>query len=111
MIGEVNKIPKLKTINGNSIYGSGDIEVGTSSVHTLCALEAFSAKGEKTVDVEGVTENSNVILDLVVSNESEVTAAYTAWSHIYRAVAGNGTITFYSNAATSTAVLVQVIII
>lgn len=79
-----------------------------SQTYTTCTLPVFSAAGSQNVAITGVTADSHPTLDVYISSTSDVSACNEAWSHIYRADSYAGGITFYSDAATSTALTIMV---
>ena len=87
--------------------GAWSTPVATST-YTTCTLPMFTAAGSTAVTVSGVTASSNPVLDVYIDTSSNVSAYVEAWSHIYRADTSANTITFYSDAATSTALTIMV---
>ena len=84
------------------------ITASAATKYTTCTLPVFTAAGSKAVTVSGVTANSNPVLDVYIDTATNVAAYTEAWSHIYRADTSANTITFYSDAATSTQLTVMV---
>lgn len=128
--GSSNKIPtvtidsygRVTSASENTIsipsYNSGPgISIANDTIsetYTTCTLPTFSAAGFQNVTVPGITGDSHPVLDVYITNASDVAACNEAWSHIYRADSygpdseGNGGITFYSDAATSSALTIMI---
>lgn len=101
----------IKTINGNSILGSGDLAIsggGGASVTTASVTIAASdwSNNTCTKSVSGVTASNNVLVTYAPASK----AAYTA-ADIYCTAQGSGTLTFACSTAPTAAVTVNVLII
>ena len=90
------------SINGTSY------DLIAKTTFTTCTLPTFSAAGSKTIECVGVTSDSHPTLDVYIDAAANVDACRDAWSHIYKVISGNGTLIFYSNDATSTALTILV---
>lgn len=75
---------------GGTITGSGTL----NETFTTITLSTFTGAGSKSVNCTGVTADSHPVLDVYVDAAANAAAIYEAWSHIYRADSGAGTITF-----------------
>jgi len=111
---ELVKIPKLKTINDVSLFGIGNIEIkggGSASVqYATCVLDAFQSATYKDVAIEGITENSTPVLDIIVDDQDNINRIYKSWSCIYKATTHDGYIRFYSSSATEIPLNVQILV-
>ena len=108
--GSATAVPKITVDATGHVTGVTNTTITASAAtkYTTCTLPVFTAAGSKAVTVSGVTANSNPVLDVYIDTAANVAAYTEAWSHIYRADTSANTITFYSDAATSTALTVMV---
>ena len=71
-----------------------------------------SAPYSQVVNISGVLSTDSPIIDMVNSGTYDTdTSLNYEWSKVYRAVAGNGIITFYSRETTSTAIPIQIVVV
>lgn len=106
--GSSTAIPVITVNDTGHITDISTSTVNSSTKFTTCTLPIFSAAGSQAVTVSGVTANSHPVLDVYIDTAAHATAYTEAWSHIYKADTSANTITFYSDAATSTALTVMV---
>ena len=112
----VDSYGRVTAASGNSIsipsYSAGaglSLSSNTfSETYTTCTLPKFGSATSQNVAISGVTANSHPVLDVYIDATGNVSACNEAWSHIYKADSYNGGITFYSDAATSTALTIMV---
>ena len=97
----------IKTVNGESILGSGDLTVGGATYSTTTATIATSAWSgtTATVNVTGVTASNDVIV-------APAPASISAWASagIYCSAQGAGTLTFVCSTAPSESVTANVMV-
>ena len=108
--GSATAVPKITVDATGHVTGVTNTTITASAAtkYTTCTLPVFTAAGSKAVTVSGVTANSNPVVDVYIDTAANVATYTEAWSHIYRADTSANTITFYSDAATSTALTVMV---
>lgn len=108
--GSATSVPVFSVNATGHVTGVTDttISVTTATKYTTCTLPIFTAAGSKAVTVSGVTASSNPVLDVYIDTVANISSYTEAWSHIYKADTSADTITFYSDAATSTALTVMV---
>lgn len=95
----------LKTINWNSIVGTGDITVSSSTTITVTLTSAWWSSNSQTVSATGVTASNTVI----VSPSPDDIADY-ADCGVYCSAQGSGTLTFGCDTAPSGDIVVNVLI-
>ena len=98
----------IKTINGDSILGSGDLTVGGGATYSTVAVSIPTSAWSgttATVNVTGVTASNDVIV-------APAPASTTAWASagIYCSAQGAGTLTFTCSTAPSEAVTANVMV-
>ena len=100
----------IKTINGNSILGSGDLAISGGGVSVTTASVTIAASDWSsntcTKSVSGVTASNNVLVTYAPASK----AAYTA-ADIYCTAQGSGALTFACSTAPTATVTVNVLII
>jgi hypothetical protein len=96
----------IKTINGSTILGSGDLTVsggGATAYTASVSTASWTGTGPytKTVSITGLTSSSKVILDLDMSSAafSDVTNIQAAYALLYRAVPGTDSLTLYATSS------------
>lgn len=106
----------IKTINGNSILGSGDLTTATYTVYTATIPNTSwigsSAPYSKAVAVTGLLSTDEPIIDLVLSGvyATDVTMREN-WSKIYRGVTSADSITFYADSIPSANISIQLVVV
>lgn len=108
--GSATAVPKITVDATGHVTGVTNTTITASAAtkYTTCTLPVFTAAGSKAVTVSGVTANSNPVLDVYIDTAANLPTYAEAWSHIYRADTSTNTITFYSDAETSTQLTVMV---
>lgn len=102
----------IKTINNNSLLGSGNITIegGSGGVEVATATATLTVAGwsnnRQTVNVTGVTASNDVIVTYAVGSKETYTA-----SDIYCYAQGAGTLTFACATTPTAAITANVMII
>lgn len=99
----------IKTINGNSLLGSGNITISggmTGSTTTISLTTSGWSNNQKTVNVTGVTASNTVIVAAAPASIADYAAA-----GIYCSAQGAGTLTFTYTTAPTATITVNVLIL
>lgn len=112
----------IKTINGEPILGSGNIDIeggsggATYNVYTATipntSWTGSSAPYSKAVAVTGLLSTDEPIIDLVLTGTyaTDVTMREN-WSKIYRGVTSADSITFYADSIPSANISIQLVVV
>ena len=95
----------IKTINWNSILGSWNITVSSSTTTTCTLTSAWWSSNSQTVSVTGVTASNTVIVSPAPSDIADY-----ADCGVYCSAQGSGTLTFGCDTAPSGDIVVNVLI-
>lgn len=95
----------LKTINWNSIVGTGNITVSSSTTTTCTLTSAWWSSNSQTVSATGVTASNTVIVSPAPSDIGDY-----ADCGVYCSAQGSGTLTFGCDKAPSGDIVVNVLI-
>ncbi len=104
----------IKTVNGNSLLGSGNIsidgiKVWTCTLSTTWTQDSTNGYYYQSVTVSGITSSDYPTLDVVTSGTlSNIQALQNEWSKIVQAETSTNTIKFYAKEATTTSLTVLV---
>ena len=97
----------IKTVNGNSLLGSGNITAGVSMATATATLPTSGWSSDSiTVNVTGVTASNNVIVAPAPASVSAYAAA-----GIVCTAQGSGTLTFTRTSANTSSITVNVLIL
>lgn len=99
----------IKTINGSSVLGSGDLTVsgGVEVITTTATLTVAGwSSNTQTVNVTGVTASNAVLVTYAPASKDAYTAA-----DIYCTAQGAGTLTFACTTTPTSAITVNVMIV
>ena len=106
------KIDKIKV--GSTTYDIGGASGGyatctlTTSGWTGTAPSLTQTVSSGTDDFASLTSSDHPVCDVIISSSSSIDASNEAWSKIWKADTGNGSITFYASEAPSIALSVAV---
>ena len=104
----------IKTVNGNSLLGSGNIsidgiKVWTCTLGTSWTQDSTNGYYYQNVTVSGITSSDYPTLDVQTSGTlSNIQALQTEWAKIVQAETSTNTIKFYAKEATTTSLTVLV---
>lgn len=95
----------IKTINWNSILGSWNITVSSSTTTTCTLTSAWWSSNSQTVSVTGVTASNTIIVSPAPADIGDYAEKW-----VYCSAQGNGTLTFDCDTAPSGDIVVNVLI-
>lgn len=104
----------IKTVNGNSLLGSGNIsidgiKVWTCTLSTTWTQDSTNGYYYQSVTVSGITSSDYPTLDVVTSGTlSNIQTLQNEWAKIVQAETSTNTIKFYAKEATTTSLTVLV---